>query len=140
MVQKSHQIKFIVRDLEAAIGVYEKLLGVGVSRRDRLEHRGVDIARFRIGETWILLVQPTREGTIPAEFLETHGEGFFLLSLQVDSLDRQVERLGAEMFDGPVRDGLDDWRVIDTDPERTCGAQFQFVASGQRDDDAKPAG
>ena len=131
MTRCVHHINFIVRDLEAAITRYEEILDVPVTLRDHLDERGVDTARFRVGETWIVLVQPTRSGTEPARYLEAHGEGFFLMSLEVDSLENEVSRLGAEMFQGGERAGVDDWRVTDLDPAQTFGAQLQMVTTGQ---------
>ncbi len=127
MVQRIHHINFIVRDLEAAIAVYENILDMEVTARDHLEERGVAVARFKLGETWIILVQPTRPDTEPARHLDAHGEGFFLMSLEVDSINREVNRLGSGSFDGEERPGLNDWRVRDLNTGKTLGAQLQLV-------------
>ena len=127
MVKRIHHVNFIVRDLDAAVACYERVLEMPVTSRDRLEERGVDIARFKVGETWLVLVQPTHAGTIPARHLERHGEGFFLLSLEVDDLDREIDRLGSGCFAGEQRGGLDDWQVIDVHADDTFGAQLQYV-------------
>ena len=133
MIQGIHHINFIVRDLEAAIPVYEKIFGMPVTARDHLESRGIDSARFRIGGTWFVLVQPVRPGTVPARHLEEHGEGFFLMSLEVDSLSEQVDRLGAAAFSSSERQGIDDWRIIDLDVEQTFGAQMQLCTTATDD-------
>jgi methylmalonyl-CoA/ethylmalonyl-CoA epimerase len=130
MIQRIHHINFIVRDLASAIPAWERILDREVTSRDRLEERGVDIARFDLGQTWIVLVQPTRSGTVPAAHLEQHGEGFFLMSLETDSLQDEVGRLGEAMFDGVERDGLDDWQVRDVDVAGMFGARVQLVESG----------
>jgi len=130
VVQRLHHINFIVRDLDAAIATYERILQMPVTARDHLEKRGVITARFKVGETWIVLVQPTRDDTIPARYLAQYGEGFFLMSLEVDSLENELDRLGTSMFSGPVRQGADDWRVVDLDPACTFDAQLQFVKTG----------
>lgn len=127
MIRRIHHINFIVRDLLVAIPVWERVLGQVVTSRDRLDERGVDIARFDLGQTWIVLVQPTRAGTVPAKQLERHGEGFFLVSFETDSLQAEIERLGEAMFDGPERGGLDDWRVRDVGVAEMFGAQVQLV-------------
>jgi len=132
MVRSVHHINFIVRDLEGTIMRYEQILNMAVTSRDHLDERGVDIARFKLGDTWIILVQPTRPDTEPARYLEANGEGFFLMSLEVDSLEDEVNRLGPEMFQGSERAGLDDWQVIDLNPARTFGAQLQMVTTGQQ--------
>ncbi len=132
MVRSVHHINFIVRDLEDTIMRYEQILNMAVTSRDHLYERGVDIARFKLGDTWIILVQPTRPDTEPARYLEANGEGFFLMSLEVDSLEDEVNRLGPEMFQGSERSGLDDWQVIDLNPDRTYGAQLQLVTTEQK--------
>jgi len=132
MIDRIHHINFIVRDLETAIPAWEGILDREITSRDRLENRGVDIARFDLGQIWIVLVQPTRPGTPPAEHMEHHGEGFFLMSLETDALQDEVRRLGESMFDGRVRDGLDDWRVRDIAIGKTFGAQLQLIESEGR--------
>ena len=129
MVQRIHHVNFLVRDLDAAIARYERILNMPVTSRDQLEERGVAIARFLLGDAWLILVQPVRPDTVPARHLEAHGEGFFLLSFAVDDLDAEIDRLGATMFDGPKRRGLDDWQVIDIDAAQTFDAQLQLVTS-----------
>jgi methylmalonyl-CoA/ethylmalonyl-CoA epimerase len=131
MIHRVHHINFIVRDLEEAIPVWERILDIEVTSRDHLEQRGADIARFDLGQTWIVLVQPTRPGTEPAEFLEKHGEGFYLLSLETDSLAEEIRRIGEKSFDGAERDGLDDWRVRDLDLSRLYGVRIQLCETGR---------
>ena len=130
MVHGIHHINFIVRDLDAAIEKYERILGVPVSFRDRLEERGIVSARFKLRDTWLVLVQPVKPGTVPARHLEEHGEGFFLMSLGVDSLESESERLGEEAFSGGERQGIEDWRIRDIDVGQTFGAQLQLAQTG----------
>ncbi len=121
-----HHVNFIVRDLEAALPAWETLLGQPVSSRDELPARGAKIARFRLANAWLVLIEPTRPDTPPGRHLAEHGEGFFLLSFGVDSLDAEQQRLGEDWFAGPPRTGLDGWQVRDLDPARTAGAQCQL--------------
>ena len=133
MIHRVHHINFIVRDLQQAIPVWERILDVEVTSREHMEKRGVDIARFDLGATWIVLVQPTRSGTEPAEFLDKHGEGFYLLSLETDSLSEEIRRIGEKSFDGAERDGLDDWRVRDLDLSKLYGVRIQLCETGRLD-------
>ena len=130
MVKGIHHINFLVRDLDSAIPRFENILDRKVDGRDHLDERGVDLARFRVGETWLLLVEPVKEGTVPWEHLQQHGEGFFLLSLEVDDLIGETRRLGDAAFSSPPRHGLDDWLVADLVPELTGGAQFHLTQPG----------
>jgi len=130
MTQRIHHINFLVRDLARAIEAWQAVLGRAPDSRDHLATRGVDIARFRLGETWLVLVQPVRDGTEPARHLAERGEGFFLLSLSVDDLAAETARLGEERFVGPARDGLDGWRIRDLDAAEFAGVQLQLCESG----------
>lgn len=127
MAHSIHHLNFIVRNLETAIPVWERILGSPVARRDELQQRGVIAARFRLGETWLVLVQPTRDDSVPGRFLAAHGEGFFLLSLGVTSLADEIDRLGDGAFSGPLREGADGWQVRDLDPALVGGIQLQFT-------------
>lgn len=129
MINGIHHINFIVRDLETAIVTWEKILGIPVTSRDTLEQRGVELGRFRLRDTWIILVQPVRPDTAPARYLDKHGEGFFLMSLETDSLEAEIARLDDALFIGGERLGIDDWRVIDLAADQTFGAQLQFVTT-----------
>lgn len=125
MIDTIHHINFLVRDLGAAVARWSLVLDREPDRYDELPGRSVSIAQFRIGETWLALVQPTGAGA-PAAYLEQHGEGFFLLSLHVPSLDEAVTRVGEAFMDGPERTGIDGWRIRDLKAEDTFGALVQF--------------
>ncbi len=127
MIRKIHHINFLVRDLDAAIPVYERILGIPVTHRDELPDRGVRTVRFLVGGTWVVLVQPTRPDGIPARHLAEHGEGFFLMSLDVESLEKEVAVIGEGMLAGPERRGVDQWQVVDLRRDLTFGVQLQLV-------------
>lgn len=128
-VKKIHHINFIVKDLDAAIAKYKVILGGGEFVKDELAGRGVITARVALGEQWIVLVQPTDENSVPGKYLAEHGEGFFLLSLEVGDMRAAVERVEAEglvVTSESDRKGLLDWWVRDLSMDETFGAQMQF--------------
>jgi methylmalonyl-CoA/ethylmalonyl-CoA epimerase len=130
MIGKIHHINYLVKDLNEAVGRYERLFGLKVARRDRLGERGVETARFRLGEAWIVLVQPIDPDSVPGRHLAEKGEGFFLVSYEVDDLlaaAARVKETGARLLNEIPRQGLDGWRVIDIHPNDTNGVQTQLV-------------
>ena len=132
MVTGIHHINFLVRDLEAAVARYQALLGVSDVLYGDLAGREVRTARFRVGDIWWVLVQPTTADSVAARHLEQHGEGFFLLSLGVASLDgamAQVRSAGGEFTSTQPRQGLADWQVIDLTAEQFFGTQLQLCES-----------
>jgi methylmalonyl-CoA/ethylmalonyl-CoA epimerase len=128
MVNGIHHVNFLVRDLDEAVGRYRALLGLGEPVLDTLPGRGVLTARFRLGPSWLVLVQPVDPEGEPARHLAEHGEGFFLLSLGVDDLDAAAARVDTAggRLDGPPRVGLEGWQVRDLDPALTFGARLQL--------------
>jgi methylmalonyl-CoA/ethylmalonyl-CoA epimerase len=83
----------------------------------------------RIGETWLVLVEPTRGDSVPGRRLAEQGEGLFLVSFEVDDVDAALQALSAHevMPEGAgPRIGLDGWRVVDLDPADVCGASLQL--------------
>ena len=130
-----HHINFIVRDLDEAEARYRQLFGLGEAERDTLPGRGVLTARFRIGESWLVLVQPLGDEGEPARHLREHGEGFFLISFGVDQLDQAVTEVSAAggRFSSEPRRGLMNWRVADLDRADTFGAQLQLAEEEEHD-------
>ncbi len=124
-----HHINFLVYDLDSAEQRYRNLLGLGPAIRDELETRHVKTARFALGDTWLVLVQPVSDEGEPARHLRENGEGFFLISFAVESLDEavaRVEQSGATLSSAP-RSGLEDWNIADIDIADTFGAQLQLT-------------
>lgn len=131
-LKRIHHIDYVVRDLDRAILQYRTLFGVPFERRERLENRGVELARFRLGETWIVLVQPTQPDSPVQKFLQKHGEGFFHIAYEVESLGAMVSDLKAKgvklMKDSP-RQGLEGWQLADLELDETFGLMTQLVDS-----------
>jgi methylmalonyl-CoA/ethylmalonyl-CoA epimerase len=129
-VNKIHHINFLVKDLDVAEQQYRALLGLGPAVREELPERSVLTARFRLGESWLVLVQPISGEGEPARYLREHGEGFFLVSFGVDNLDTAMARAqksGGRFTAEQPRGGLNDWRIIDFDPTATFGATLQLT-------------
>ena len=135
MLTHVHHINFLVQDLEEAVARYKALLGVNRSSFifDELPTRNVDIARVKLGETWLVLVQPNGGAGLPAEHLKKHGEGFFLLSLGCDDLDDEIRRIESESnigFATPEREGVDGWRIRDLEKTLFNEVQIQLTETG----------
>ncbi len=132
MLKKVHHINFLVSDLEEASSRYRAVFGVEPGEIEFLPERGVKVARFRLDNVWIILVQPTDPDCMPARHLAREGEGFFLISFQVDDIESastSIKNRGCGVLDETPRHGLDDWKVVDLDPLDTFGARFQLVES-----------
>lgn len=129
-IRSIHHINFVFRDLDAAVRHFESVLGLGPFRVEELDERGAVTARALIGETWLVLVSPTREDSVPGRFLQEHGEGFFLLSFGVADIDKTIAamkgRLNGSDF-GDVRTGAGKWRIADLPADQTLGIPLQLT-------------
>ena len=130
--RRIHHIDFVVRDLESATERYRRILGIEPRGRETLASRGIDLARFRVGETWVILVQPTRDDSPVAAYLRQHGEGFFHMAIEFDDVEAQARSLsegGIPLVEPYPRTGIDGWKLVDIDLGETFGAMIQLVES-----------
>jgi methylmalonyl-CoA/ethylmalonyl-CoA epimerase len=130
MLKNVHHINLLVKDLDVAVQRYQHTLGIKDMLFGDLSQRGVRTARFQVGDTWIVLVQPTDADGVPGRHLAEHGEGVFLLSLEVESVVEAVADIsarGGQFLSEKPRQGLENWQVVDLDPQQFFGAQLQLV-------------
>lgn len=122
-----HHINLVVRDLEQSVqaicGIDNELTAI----YDPLPGRGVLTARVKLGDTWLVLLQPTNTDHAPGQFLRDKGEGVFLLSLATSDLEDHARRNnGLTMAQSGLRQGLDNWHVWDIDSQPDLGVQLQL--------------
>jgi methylmalonyl-CoA/ethylmalonyl-CoA epimerase len=123
-----HHINFVVRELAPQVKYLRTLLQSEPIIED-LPSRKVKTARFCLSGIWIVLVQPTsKEGEV-ARILAERGEGLFLLSLNVDSLEESIDKLskqGISSDNKSKRQGLDNWMIQDLDCPIALGPVLQL--------------
>lgn len=134
MIKRVHHINFIVRDLSQAAARFGQLLGVPPGAVESLPQRGVELVRFKLAEVWLVLLQPIDPASVAGRYLAQRGEGFFLLSCEVDSLEASARELvtnGLGALQDEARQGLDGWRLLDLDPAEFFGINIQLLETGQ---------
>lgn len=130
MLKRIHHIDFVVRDLDRAVERYRRLFGVEPLPRESLAERGVELVRFRVGESWVILVQPVSDTSPVMEILERDGEGFFHIAYEVDDLEqvaRDLKEKGVGLRQEVPRRGVEGWKLLDLEVEETLGAMTQLV-------------
>jgi len=127
-VNAVHHINFVVRELAPQVEYLRTLLQSEPIIED-LPKRYVKSARLLLSGVWIVLVEPTSTEGEVARILAERGEGLFLLSLSVDSLDESIEKLsqqGIYLDNKGKRQGLDNWTVQDLDCPKALGPVLQL--------------
>ncbi len=116
MLQKIHHVAVVVRDADQALGFYRDQLGLHVTADEVIEDQGVRGVLLECGDGEIELIQPVREGTGVARFLETKGEGLHHVCFQTDDVTKELEDTKAR--------GI---RVIDQAPRRGLAGMICFL-------------
>lgn len=109
MLSKVHHVGIVVRDADAALGFYRDALGLPVSADRVIEDQGVRGVLLPVGDAEIELLEPVREGTGVARFLESRGEGLHHVCLESDDCAadlRAAAAAGVQLIDETPRPGL----------------------------------
>ena len=113
---KVDHIGIVVRDITAALKVYQVALGLPLRETVDVADQQVRIAFLPIGESNIELVQPTSDDTGVARYLAKRGEGIHHICIQVDDIEAALAQLKAQ--------GVE---LIDTEPRQGAHGQVAFV-------------
>lgn len=131
MIKKFAGVNIAVKDLDAAVKKYESVLGVKSVPTDPNDFAfpGLRGASLWIGEVMINLITSEQAGNSIANFLETRGEGVFLLSLEVDDVDKATKELSEKgvkfVSDTPL--SFSAGKVNFGHPKSMHGVQWEFV-------------
>ena len=109
MLGKVHHVGIVVRDADAALGFYRDALGLPVNVDRVIDDQGVRGVLLPVGDAEIELLEPVREGTGVARFLESRGEGLHHVCLESDDCAadlRAAAAAGAQLIDETPRPGL----------------------------------
>ena len=87
------ELSIAVKDLEEAIKRFEDLFGLKVYQRGESEEFGFKNAILPLGKGHIELLQPTDPSKAVARYLETHGEGVYLVGFDTKDIPANVQKL-----------------------------------------------
>ena len=93
MIKRVYGMNIAVKNLDEAVKRYESIFEVKSEPFTEFAFPGLIGARFNINGFFIHLISYTSEETSVAKFLNTRGEGIFLVSLETDNIEKDVEEL-----------------------------------------------
>jgi methylmalonyl-CoA/ethylmalonyl-CoA epimerase len=100
MIGKVDHIGIAVRSIEEALPLYTAL-GLEVERIEEVPAEGVRVAMIPCGETHLELLEPTREDSPIAKFLEQRGPGLHHICLGSDDIradDAKLREAGLRLL------------------------------------------
>src|SRR5437764_13942173 len=95
MLSRIDHVGIAVRDLDEAIRIYERRLGLRSTGRERLDREGIDIAMIPIGERRIALIMPINPDSRAEKFLQDRGQAAHHVPYATDDARRSLEPAGA---------------------------------------------
>jgi len=97
-MQKIEHIGIAVKDMKAAISLYEKLLNTPCYKTEAVASEKVNTAFFMTGDNKIELLESTDPGGVISKFIAKKGEGLHHIAFEVADIHAEMERLRGEGF------------------------------------------
>jgi methylmalonyl-CoA/ethylmalonyl-CoA epimerase len=115
MVKRISHLGLAVRDLDAAIQLYEQVFGLRIAHRWVAEADRMEAATFHVGDLEIELMQPLQDDSPVGRFIARRGEGLHHVAYRVDDVAaalQQARAAGVETIDQEPRPGGDGRTMI----------------------------
>ncbi|MBI3126891.1 MAG: methylmalonyl-CoA epimerase [Candidatus Tectomicrobia bacterium] len=129
MFNKIHHIGIAVKDMDAAIALYQKM-GAKLLAREKSRDGGADLAMMDLGGDLIEPISPLRDDTSLARFIRERGEGLHHVAYDVKNIEgviAQMKAQGFQMIDEKSRPGFGGHLVAFIQPKSTMGTLWELV-------------
>ena len=109
MIDRIHHVGIVVHSADEALGFFRDVMGLTVTEDRVVEEQGVRGVLLAVGENELELLEPTRDDTGVARFLESRGQTLHHICFNTDDVEGELARLkgvGVDLIDETPRDGL----------------------------------
>ena len=130
MFKEVDHIALLVRDTEAALGLYRDQLGLPVLLSEVLDEAGVRLTHLDMGNVRLQLVQPLTAEHPLSNHIDEHGEGFHHVCWKVDDIDEamdNLQRYGMRAKEGEPHPAPQGGRAAFLAPSRTHGHLWELT-------------
>jgi len=115
-IEKIDHICFAVKNLEETKRVYREDFGLIPTYEYLAESEKIKVARYLIGEVAVEFMESTAPDGEVAKFIDSRGEGAYLIAYKVDDLSKAMEELKGKNV-----------KLIDREPRELFGTRYAFV-------------
>ena len=119
-----------VDDLDEAIELYTKRLGMPLQHRETVEEQGVEAVLVGVGGSHVELLRPLAPETAVGRFLQRNGPGLHHVAYGTDDIASAIDELvkaGLQLIDEQPRTGIRNSRVAFVHPKSTGGVLTELV-------------
>jgi methylmalonyl-CoA/ethylmalonyl-CoA epimerase len=131
ILQRIDHVGYAVEDLDAAVAYHQRLYGAEVAHRERMDSDGVNEALLAIGDSYIQLLEATRDDSPVARFLERNGgPGVHHIGYGVADIDatfRELKGMGIRLVEDHPRPGSRGCTVAFLHPRDAMGVLIELV-------------
>jgi methylmalonyl-CoA/ethylmalonyl-CoA epimerase len=131
LLQRIDHVGYAVEDLEEAIRYHERLYGAQVAYRETMERDGVREALIAVGDSFLQLLEPIRDDSPVAKFLERNGgPGVHHVGYGVENVATTLDSLkdlGVRVVDDVPRHGSRGCMVAFLHPKGALGVLVELV-------------
>ena len=137
MIDGLDHVGIAVKDIDAAIVLWERVAKAVVEHREVVAEQKVEIATLRIGSLKVELLKPASPDSSVAKFLSARGEGIHHIALKCDSTQEELERAersGVQLIDRQTRAGMEGTSVGFVHPRALAGVLVEYVSKSNLED------
>ena len=130
MIKRIDHIAIAVTNLDDAIELYKKVLGIEVAHREYVDEFKTDTATFKLGDSAIELVEGKSEDSAIRKFVESKGPGIHHIAVVVENIEETIAQLksdGVRLIDESPRPGKENSRVAFIHPKSTERVLYELV-------------
>ena len=130
MISKINHIGIAVNNIDDALLLYAKTLGLTVNNFEVVEEQKTRTAIISVGDTKIELLEATDSESPIAKFIERRGEGLHHLAFEVDDIESTLLELkenDIRLIDEQPRRGVEDTSIAFLHPKATSGVLMEVV-------------
>src|SRR2546428_10922761 len=95
MLSRIDHVGIAVRDLDEAIRIYERRLGLRSTGRERLDREGIEIAMIPIGGSRVEVIMPIDPDSRVEKVLQDRREAVHHVAYAPDDVRAALEKAGA---------------------------------------------
>ncbi|HML04062.1 MAG TPA: methylmalonyl-CoA epimerase [Candidatus Bathyarchaeia archaeon] len=129
MIEGIDHIGVAVNNLDEALAVYEKALGLKHQKVTVVDSQKVKVAFLEVGDSRIELLEPLSKDSTLGIFLEKRGEGIHHIALKVVGIDDMLKRLknqGITLIDETPRSGAEGGKIAFLHPKSIKGVLLEL--------------